>query len=212
MITQKLLTLALIGTEWIIEVLLLLSVVSIAVMLERGILLFKRKGNFRLLQVKLIPMFQEDDVQKVTQALKKDPSSAAHVAASVLNNVQDKSLTFEECVSIAISNEKLFLEKRIAFLGTVASIAPFIGLFGTVLGIIKAFHGLSTTKQGGPVVMAGISEALVATALGLLVAIPAVSAYNFFMRSIKTILIDSENFSCAHVLSYIRRKKIGFKG
>ena len=82
----------------------------------------------------------------------------------------------------------LFLGRRLSFLGTLGANAPFIGLFGTVLGIIHAFKDLALTEGGGgPAVMAGIAEALVATAVGLLVAIPAVVMYNFFHRRLHVV-------------------------
>lgn len=89
---------------------------------------------------------------------------------------------------------KLLLEKRLGILATFGNNAPFIGLFGTVLGVIKAFHSLGTsTEFGVRVVMTGISEALVATAMGLFVAIPSVIAYNYFVRKIKTLLLIYES-------------------
>ena len=82
----------------------------------------------------------------------------------------------------------LYLGKRLSFLGTLGANAPFIGLLGTVLGIIHAFKDLALTEGGGgPAVMAGIAEALVATAVGLLVAIPAVVMYNFFHRRLHVV-------------------------
>ena len=86
------------------------------------------------------------------------------------------------------------MERNLAFLGTVGNNAPFVGLFGTVIGIIVAFNELSLNTQGGAsTVMGGISEALVATAIGLLVAIPAVAAFNTFQRRIKVIVGDSNS-------------------
>ncbi|HVY41001.1 MAG TPA: MotA/TolQ/ExbB proton channel family protein [Polyangia bacterium] len=89
----------------------------------------------------------------------------------------------------AKTRERLRLERRLPFLATLGSNAPFVGLFGTVLGIIKAFHDLAATQgtagAGASTVMAGISEALVATAIGLLVAIPAVVAFNYFSRRVR---------------------------
>jgi biopolymer transport protein ExbB len=82
----------------------------------------------------------------------------------------------------------LFLGRRLSFLGTLGANAPFIGLFGTVLGIIHAFKDLALTEGGGgPAVMAGVAEALVATAVGLLVAIPAVMMYNFFNQRLHVV-------------------------
>ena len=89
----------------------------------------------------------------------------------------------------AKAREKLRLERNLAFLATLGSNAPFVGLFGTVLGVIKAFHDLAGSQAGGPsVVMAGISEALVATAVGLMVAIPAVVAFNYFNRRVRAFM------------------------
>ncbi len=93
----------------------------------------------------------------------------------------------------AKAHERIRLERNLAFLATLGSNAPFIGLFGTVLGIIKAFHDLSASQAGGPsVVMGSISEALVATAVGLMVAIPAVVAFNVFSRRVKTKMVQVE--------------------
>ncbi len=96
-----------------------------------------------------------------------------------------------------LSKHKLDLEKNLSFLGTVGSNAPFIGLFGTVLGIIKAFHDLGGKMEsaGAQTISSGISEALVATAVGLLVAIPAVVFYNYFQRKIKTIMGRADSLS-----------------
>ena len=82
-----------------------------------------------------------------------------------------------------IAGERLRMERGLAILATVGSNAPFVGLFGTVLGIIQAFHDLALSNaEASEAVMAGISEALVATAVGLMVAIPAVVLYNAFTR------------------------------
>jgi biopolymer transport protein ExbB len=88
---------------------------------------------------------------------------------------------------------RILLEKMLGILATFGNNAPFIGLFGTVLGIINAFHTLSKGDEFGiNAVMGGISEALVATAAGLFVAIPSVIAYNYFIRKIKMLLLETE--------------------
>jgi biopolymer transport protein ExbB len=87
---------------------------------------------------------------------------------------------------------KISWDKNLSVLATIGSNAPFIGLFGTVLGIIKAFHDLAHQATGAQVVTEGISEALVATAFGLLVAIPAVVAFNFFQRKVKSAVAEAD--------------------
>jgi biopolymer transport protein ExbB len=79
---------------------------------------------------------------------------------------------------------------------------------GSVLGIINACHGLSINKQGGDLVMAGISEALVATALGLFIAIPAAAAYNYFVRLVKKIIVSSENFTRFLLMSFFSTEEV----
>ena len=101
--------------------------------------------------------------------------------------------------------QRLKLEKRLTFLGTLGNNAPFIGLLGTVIGIVGAFdelgknRGMAGAAQVAPeAVMTNIAEALVATAVGLLVAIPAVAAFNWFQRVVKTTLANTDALS--HVL------------
>lgn len=92
-----------------------------------------------------------------------------------------------------IAGQRQNLDHGLVILGTLGNNAPFIGLFGTVVGIIQAFHDLAKNPAGGPsVVMAGISEALIATAIGLVVAIPAVIAYNSFQRLVKRKTANAE--------------------
>jgi len=96
-------------------------------------------------------------------------------------------------MSGATQVERLKMERGLAFLGTLGNNAPFVGLFGTVLGIIRAFRDLATnTIEGSSAVMAGIAEALIATAVGLLVALPAVALFNYFQRLIRTQVVASE--------------------
>jgi biopolymer transport protein ExbB/TolQ len=196
MLTQKLLSLSLVGTEWIIYMLVFLSVISLAVIIERLIVLRARTGGAKRLQRAISTALKKGDRDAVEEILRTDASSSAVIAYSVLQNIKNTKLDFDECLSIALSEERLSLERRITFLGTLGANAPFIGLFGTVLGIISAFHNLVGNVKGGPsVVMSGISEALVATALGLLVAIPGVIAYNYFVRRVKRIMVQAENFT-----------------
>jgi biopolymer transport protein ExbB len=204
MLTQRLLTLALVGTEWIIWLLLLLSVFSLAVILEKLWVLRRKRGDVDGLRKKVESVLRKKDYDAIGAILEKDRSSAAGIALKAMRNMKENGIDFEDSLAIAISEEKLSLESRISILGTLGSNAPFVGLLGTVLGIIHAFHNLAMNTKGGPaVVMAGISEALVATALGLFVAIPAVAAYNYFVRYIKRVMVSAENFSRLAAFPYI---------
>ena len=194
MLTQKLLAIALLSTEWVIMFLLVLSVLSLAIIFERWIILLLRGGGLGGIEAELRELLRKGKMDEVDSLLGRSRSSAARVVRRVMECVKKDSVPFDEAIYIAISEEKIELERRIAILGTLGSNAPYIGLLGTVLGIIHAFHNLSLHVQGGPtVILKGISEALVATALGLFIAIPAVAAYNFFVRTIRKILVNAEN-------------------
>jgi biopolymer transport protein ExbB len=103
--------------------------------------------------------------------------------------------------------ERPSLEKNLQILGTIASNAPYVGLLGTVMGIMKAFNDLAVAPgQGNEVVMAGIGHALVSTAVGLAVAIPAVAAFNYFSKKVGQVLsnIDAARDLC---LAYTKSRK-----
>ncbi|HEY4059710.1 MAG TPA: MotA/TolQ/ExbB proton channel family protein, partial [Kofleriaceae bacterium] len=126
------------------------------------------------------------------------------VARALLAHADDGVASVEEHKAAAIEHERLRYEKRIAFLGTLGNNAPFIGLFGTVLGIIRAFSDLAAGGgQGTTAVMAGIAESLVATGVGLLVALPAVASYNAFIRRIETTTSATEALS-HQILAYLK--------
>ena len=111
----------------------------------------------------------------------------------------------ERALRRASSTEISRLESLVAFLATTGSTAPFIGLFGTVWGIMNAFLNISKVGEAGLDVVSGpIAEALIATAIGLMAAIPAVMAYNFFLSKIKTITVEMDNFS-ADFLNIVKR-------
>src|SRR5690606_6467547 len=135
--------------------------------------------------------------------LNDSPSAEAAVVLAGLDEADRGYKAAEEAMTGARALQKMRLERRLAFLGTLGNNAPFIGLFGTVIGVVQAFEGLATesteaaqTGSGAPqVVMAAIAEALVATAVGLAVAIPAVVAFNFYQRHSRAILANTEALS-----------------
>lgn len=109
------------------------------------------------------------------------------IEVAIINHQKPKSQVIE-LMNATRLEERLRMERFTIVLGTMATISPFIGLFGTVVGIIRAFHDLALSGSGGPaVVAAGISEALIATAAGLAIAIPSVVLFNYFMKKVKAI-------------------------
>ena len=131
-----------------------------------------------------------EELVRVTRT-KKD-SSVGESLTTELGGVDNVSRAMKRATSVEITK----LENYLTFLATTASAAPFIGLFGTVWGIMDAFRGLSVTHSSSiQAVAPGIAEALIATAVGLAAAIPALIAYNHFVQQIKVVAVEMDNFS-----------------
>jgi biopolymer transport protein ExbB/TolQ len=176
------------GSEWVLWLLLGLSVMSIGVMVERIIFLWTRRVDLDALTDAVSRALSNGDRAAAAAALKSSQSMETRVARRILEQLDAPSEALENLYRSALERERLRYEQRIGFLATLGSNAPFVGLFGTVLGIIAAFADLKAATAGasrGSVIMGSISEALVATAVGLLVAIPAVAAYNSLQRRIE---------------------------
>jgi biopolymer transport protein ExbB len=195
------------GAGWVLLLMLVLSVVSLAVMLERAWLYWSLRDDIPTLMRDLGRLLRSGDLEGARRRLEASPSAEAAVVIAGIVEAGMGSDAAEEAMAGASALQRLKLEKRLAFLGTLGNNAPFIGLLGTVIGIIGAFDELGKVKNqtltaasavAPEQVMANIAEALVATAIGLLVAIPAVAAFNAFQRVVRATLSNTEALS--HVL------------
>jgi biopolymer transport protein ExbB len=196
-IEQRLLAFTLLGAGWVLWLLVGLSVLSVTVMLERGLYFGQRRMSKRFPE--LLRLCQDGALDKAAQLAAGDAMEAevVRVAARVSGSGQE---AVEKAVASTIDRRRLEYEKWLFVLGTLGNNAPFIGLFGTVLGIIRAFADLAAhpaAAAGASTVMTGISEALVATAVGLFVAIPAVLAYNIYQRLLKRVVGRSQSLGNA---------------
>jgi biopolymer transport protein ExbB len=184
-LTERILGFTLLGSEWVLWLLIGLSVVSVAVMVERAFFL-SGGGDADALARELGSLLKKGDLPAARKALAGNRAPVATVAAAGIDNYDRGSEAASEAMAGVKSRLRIDMERNLGVLGTLGNNAPFIGLFGTVLGIIKAFADLSRNQAGGAAaVMSGISEALVATAVGLMVAIPAVIAFNFFQAKVR---------------------------
>jgi biopolymer transport protein ExbB len=184
MLTTKLLSLTHLGAEWVLWLLLALSVASVAVMIERALFFSGRRlAGADALAARILA----GDLGGARAEVEGRAGLEAAVLRAAIDHARKGPDAVAEVVAAQLERSRLDYEQRLAFLGTLGNNAPFIGLFGTVLGIIRAFADLAASPGtgGGSAVMAGISEALVATAVGLFVALPAVVAYNLFQRQIR---------------------------
>jgi biopolymer transport protein ExbB len=199
MLERALVAFSLLGASWVLWVLVILSVLSVAVMIERAVFYVKRSVDASALAQKLGAHLDKKDIAGA-KALFQGDSMEGHVLRTGLDLVDRGQRVVSESMEAELARQKARFEAYLIFLGTLGNNAPFIGLFGTVLGIIKAFKDLSLgdpTKggAGAQVVMAGISEALVATAVGLAVALPAVVAFNYFKSVVKRSVSNTETLT-----------------
>ncbi len=184
MLTTKLLALTNLGADWVLWLLGALSVVSVGIMIERTAFFLARGGADWDAVTRLL---LAGDLDGARGAVGDRSGMEADVVRAAVEHAEKGADAVAEVVSSTLERARMEYEKRLAFLGTLGNNAPFIGLFGTVLGIIRAFFDLSRHPgaAGAGTVMVGISEALVATAVGLFVALPAVVSYNLFQRGIR---------------------------
>jgi biopolymer transport protein ExbB len=203
------------GAAWVMWLMLLLSVISVAIMLERTWFFLSLRDDLARLASELRDLLRKNDVAGAVKRMEASPSAEAAVVVAGLMEADRGAASADQAMQGAAALQRIKLERRLAFLGTLGNNAPFIGLFGTVIGVVRAFEELGKQSQTQAVteaaqgmapqaVMAAIAEALVATAVGLAVAIPAVVMYNTFQRRIKAILANTEALTrvlLAHLVS-----------
>jgi biopolymer transport protein ExbB len=210
------------GAGWVLWLLFALSFVSVAIALERLIAFRKTEGDVDVLVPALRKHLRSGDHAAAARLLEDSHSVEGRVVAAGLAEADLGSEAAEEAMAAAVGLERKRLEKRLLVLGTVGNNAPFIGLLGTVIGVVGAFDALgktsamtsamaNSTSLAPERVMGTIAEALVATAVGLVVAIPAVAVFNYFQGRVAAALVDAETLG--HVLlAHLRAKHEGRRG
>ncbi len=178
-------------------ILIICSIISLKVVIEKWITLsvLKKKNVLDFYKQVKQEIKNSGDIKEAVNFCKSAgtkrlgflvTSPLSNVFIYIFNNIHKTREELLDLSLISLDEEIMAMEKRMGILGTLGNISPFIGLFGTVLGIIKSFEGLSVTEMSNYAsVMGGIAEALISTAAGLIVAIPSVMFYNYFMRKIK---------------------------
>ena len=214
------------GAAWVMWVLIGLSVFSIAVILERAYTYWVRRDDVDALREALSKSLRSGGFDDAREVMKRSRHPAAYVALRGMRRPANDTSPEEaaEAMSAEAIVQRQLLDSRLGFLGTLGSNAPFIGLFGTVIGIVQAFDELGKTAKNPAAqaasaataaapqaVMSSIAEALVATAIGIGVAIPAVFAYNYFLKSMKTSLQGADVLS-KEILAYLHSDKSAARG
>lgn len=194
MLTEKIISVAHYLDQVVLWILVILSILSIGMILERFFSLRKVAAASEKVRGKIKIALQANSVDDFEQLARDTESLEGRSASYALRHIKESGTKgLEEVFNTFALTERPELEKFLGFLATIGSNAPYIGLFGTVLGIMKAFNDLAqSTDAGQQTVMAGIALALIATAAGLFVAIPAVIFYNHFNKKVKSVFLSLE--------------------
>lgn len=201
------------GASWVMWLMIALSVISVAIILERGWFFWSLRDDLVILSKELRGAL-DHSLEAAKRRMEASPSAEAAVVSAGLAMADKGPKAAEEAMAGAAALQRMKLERRLAYLGTLGNNAPFIGLFGTVIGVVAAFDALgkaakqpiaqaASSAVAPTEVMSSIAEALVATAVGLAVAIPAVAANNYFQRLIKSTLANTEALSRV-LLAYLK--------
>src|SRR5512137_2199274 len=210
MLTQKFLQLNLLGAEWVNWTLVLFSLVGVAITADRLLLYIRTREGFAALQAGLQGALRRRDLAGALGLVQRD-SLIRNVLRAGLDAVQrgerDPKGVEEEMLA-TLAAERSRYDARVAWLTTIANIAPLVGLLGTIIGIVGAFYGLgqagTTQSAGNPQVMSSIAEALASTAFGIFVAVPGVVAYNLLRAHMGVRLREAESLM-REVLANLRR-------
>jgi len=185
-IQERLTAFANLGASWVMWLLVVLSIIGVAIILERAYSFFVARDDLGKLRSDLFPLLESGDQKAALDRLGQAKSFEARILEAGVRVSDRGPAAAEARMAGEAALAKLSMERNIVFLGTVGNNAPFVGLLGTVIGVINAFQELD--QSAGQVtsgLMAEVGEALVATAIGLLVALPAVAFFNVFQRIIR---------------------------
>lgn len=213
MLSEKLIEFSLVGAEWVLWLLLALSALSIAVMADRLLLYLRTREDLGALEPALTRRTRAGDYAAALEVVRQDSLVRNTMRAGLEVAAEDErdAGMVEQAMRGALARERSRYDARLTVLGTIGNNAPFVGLFGTVLGIIQAFHELSQMDPGlggtNRFVMGAIGEALVATGVGILVAIPAVAAYNAAKAHVARRVRQAESLMGALLAGISEKKK-----
>jgi len=190
------------GAAWVMWLLVALSVLGVGVIVERAVVFWLSREDISKLGDDLASALSRGDVSAAHSRLEESPSFEARIAGAGLHARTAQAAL--DRVGGASAVARLEMERNLAFLGTLGNNAPFVGLLGTVIGVVRAFHALGL--GGGHVsadLMREIGEALIATAIGLIVALPAVVFFNLFQRIIRARLTRGEALA-SEIVAHLR--------
>ena len=189
----------------VLSVLAVGSILSWTIITERLVTISRAKTNSREFIAKLISILEARGTDDAVAFCRKYDRPIARVAAAVLQQSgvrEDRQRALEH----ALQSEIRELQSFVPVLATIGSMSPFVGLLGTVIGIVKAFRDIAANAGGGPeVVSAGVAEALITTAAGLIVAIPAIVGYNYCVHQVQRVAEEIE-LACYDLVEHLAKR------
>ncbi len=193
---------------WLMAPIILCAIIAMGIMLERFWTLQQKRVIPEDLASKVWGWVQKDQLdQKQIQSLHHGSPLGQILSAGLINRDQDR-IVMKDSIEDTGRHVVHELERYLETLGTVAAISPLLGLLGTVIGMVKVFAAITTHGVGNPTVLAGgIAEALITTAAGLTVAIPALIGYRYYRSRVDTLVIDMEKEAIKLVEALHRRQE-----
>jgi len=183
------------GAEWVLWILVALAALAVFVMVERALFFRRTRVDAARLAKELVAALRAGGVERAREVLERVPGMTGGVLQAAMDAYDDGVESVEEVILASIAHERLAYDRFLPILGTLGNSAPFIGLFGTVIGILTAFSALGGGAEGEALrtqVMGSIGEALVATAVGIGLAIPCVISFNNFKNRVKIMAANTE--------------------
>lgn len=169
--------------SWVMTLLLVMSIIAIALVIERFIFFFRRKVDPNQFFRRVREAFKTGGISEALAMVRGVDAPHAHLVRTGLENYELPEDMLAELMESTILEQRIRLERFLSGLGTIGYVSPLLGLLGTVIGLIKAFTNIAVTGSGGPaVVSSGIAEALLTTAIGLVIAVPVIYFYNYFSK------------------------------
>jgi biopolymer transport protein ExbB len=193
------------GAEWVMWLLVAMFAIGVIIAFERMYLFLSTQVDVPGTARNLIRLLEKGEIEGARSLVKSGRAMEERVVGDALSMYERGADAVEEVAQASLIREKMRYERALSYLGTIGSNGPFIGLLGTVIGVILSFAELGRNPKGGlEVVGPGISEALVATAVGLLVAIPAVVSFNMFRAALKA-RTNNTDFLCRLIIAQLKR-------
>lgn len=196
------------GAEWVMWLLVAMFAIGVIIAFERMYLFLSTRVDVPGMARNMIRMLEKGEIEGARSLVKAGRAMEERVVGDALSMYERGADAVEEVAQASLIREKQRYERALSYLGTIGSNGPFIGLLGTVIGVILSFAELGRNPKGGlEVVGPGISEALVATAVGLLVAIPAVVSFNIFRNMLKA-RTGNTDFLCRLIVAQLKRNDL----